>query len=95
MQKKIISLESSTSDKVYKKLINKPKWIKSLIPSGKDYINLKKLTKKNNLHTVCEEARCPNLGECWSKGTLTFMILGDTCTRTVVFVQLKLDSEDQ
>mgnify|MGYP005701308579 FL=1 len=72
-----------------KKLINKPKWIKSLIPSGKDYINLKKLTKQNNLHTVCEEARCPNLGECWSKGTLTFMILGDTCTRSCGFCAVK------
>ena len=70
-------------------MIHKPKWIKSKIPSGKNYINLRKLAKKNNLHTVCEEAKCPNLGECWSKGTLTFMILGDTCTRSCGFCAVK------
>ena len=71
------------------KLNQKPKWIKSKIPKGDNYLNLKKLTKKNNLHTVCEEAKCPNLGECWSAGTLTFMILGDTCTRSCGFCAVK------
>ena len=70
-------------------MINKPKWIKSLIPKGKNYSSLKKLTKENKLHTVCEEAKCPNLGECWGMGTLTFMILGDTCTRSCGFCAVK------
>jgi lipoic acid synthetase len=67
----------------------KPSWIKAKLPSGKNYSHLKNLTKELNLHTVCEEARCPNIGECWSAGTLTFMILGDTCTRSCGFCHVK------
>jgi len=67
----------------------KPSWIKAKLPSGKNYSRLKNLTKELNLHTVCEEARCPNIGECWSAGTLTFMILGDTCTRSCGFCHVK------
>ncbi|TFG76094.1 MAG: lipoyl synthase, partial [Thermodesulfobacteriales bacterium] len=67
----------------------KPSWIKAKLPSGKNYIHLKNLTKELGLHTVCQEARCPNIGECWSAGTLTFMILGDTCTRSCGFCHVK------
>ncbi|GJM16606.1 MAG: lipoyl synthase [Thermodesulfobacteriota bacterium] len=67
----------------------KPSWIKAKLPSGKNYTHLKNLTKELNLHTVCQEARCPNIGECWSAGTLTFMILGDTCTRSCGFCHVK------
>lgn len=67
----------------------KPSWIKAKLPSGKNYSHLKNLTKELGLHTVCQEARCPNIGECWSAGTLTFMILGDTCTRSCGFCHVK------
>ena len=65
--------------------LGKPGWIKAKLPSGKNYTHLKNLTRELNLHTVCQEARCPNIGECWGAGTLTFMILGDTCTRSCGF----------
>tara|TARA_B100001029_G_C15057679_1_gene455721 strand:- start:318 stop:1250 length:933 start_codon:yes stop_codon:yes gene_type:complete len=70
-------------------LENKPKWIKTKIPMGNNFKKLKKIVSKNTLHTVCEEANCPNLAECWSLGTLTFMILGDTCTRSCGFCAVK------
>jgi lipoic acid synthetase len=69
--------------------IGKPSWIKAKLPSGENYTHLKNLTKELSLHTVCQEARCPNIGECWSAGTLTFMILGDTCTRSCGFCHVK------
>ena len=59
----------------------KPSWLKVKAPGGENYVRLKALMKELDLHTVCEEARCPNVGECWQHGTATFMILGDTCTR--------------
>jgi len=59
----------------------KPGWLKVRAPGGPNYIRLKSLMRAQNLHTVCEEARCPNIGECWDDGTATFMILGDVCTR--------------
>lgn len=69
-----------------KKPLPKPKWMKESIPGGAKYTQIKKKLRELNLHTVCEEARCPNMGECWSGGetgtaTATIMILGDTCTR--------------
>lgn len=63
----------------------KPPWIRMKIPSGALYTRLRGILNQKNLHTVCESARCPNLGECWSAGTATFMILGNTCTRTCGF----------
>jgi len=59
----------------------KPAWLKVRAPGGPNYVRLKHLMRDLNLHTVCEEARCPNVGECWEHGTATFMILGDVCTR--------------
>jgi len=59
----------------------KPAWLKVRAPGGANYIRLKRLLHDANLHTVCEEAHCPNIGECWEDATATFMILGDVCTR--------------
>ncbi|NBW66757.1 lipoyl synthase, partial [bacterium] len=59
----------------------KPSWLKVKAPGGKSYLHLKNMMKELDLHTVCEEAHCPNIGECWDHGTATFMILGDVCTR--------------
>ncbi len=59
----------------------KPEWIKVRIPSGSEYQKLKEISSTLKLATVCEEAKCPNIGECWSGGTATFMVMGDTCTR--------------
>jgi len=59
----------------------KPEWLKVRVPGGARYARLKETFRRLDLHTVCEEARCPNVGECWAEGTATLMILGDTCTR--------------
>ena len=59
----------------------KPGWLKVRAPGGPNYLRLRRLIREWNLHTVCEEARCPNIGECWEDATATFMILGDVCTR--------------
>jgi lipoic acid synthetase len=67
----------------------KPEWLKARVPGGENYSRLKTLIDKSRLHTVCEEARCPNMGECWNSGTATFMILGDTCTRSCGFCAVK------
>ena len=58
-----------------------PRWIRTRVPGGPQYIRLKETLRGFNLHTVCQEAQCPNLGECWSHGTATFILLGDVCTR--------------
>ncbi|MEK7404614.1 MAG: lipoyl synthase [Acidobacteriota bacterium] len=63
----------------------RPLWLKTRLPGGPNYLRLKALVKELRLHTVCEEARCPNIGECWGAGTLTFMILGRVCTRNCGF----------
>ena len=59
----------------------KPSWLKVRSPGGPNYLRLEKMMRSEGLHTVCEEAGCPNIGECWEAGTATFMILGDVCTR--------------
>ncbi|HXU88408.1 MAG TPA: lipoyl synthase, partial [Methylomirabilota bacterium] len=61
--------------------VRKPAWLKVRAPGGPNYMRLKMLMRTANLHSVCEEARCPNIGECWEDATATFMILGDICTR--------------
>ena len=58
-----------------------PDWLKVKIPGGENYLRIQKMLRTSNLHTVCEEAKCPNIGGCWDRGTATFMILGDICTR--------------
>jgi lipoic acid synthetase len=67
----------------------KPPWFKVPPPGGERYLELNKLIRDENLHTVCQEAACPNVGECWERGTATFMILGDTCTRRCGFCNVK------
>src|SRR5256884_470019 len=69
-------IQSPTAD-----IGRKPEWLKVRAPGGPNYIRLKRLLREWNLHTVCEQARCPNVGECWEDSTATFMILGDVCTR--------------
>ncbi len=66
-----------------------PPWLKVRFPTSGPYYDLRELMREQALHTVCEEARCPNIGECWSRGTATFMILGDTCTRSCGFCAVK------
>src|SRR5436309_14576750 len=63
----------------------KPSWLKVKAPGGPNYMRLKHLMRELDLHSVCEEARCPNVGECWEHGTATFMILGDVCTRNCAY----------
>ena len=63
----------------------KPRWLKARFPAGERFSEIKSLLRENELHTVCEEARCPNIGECFNAGTATFMILGDICTRACGF----------
>ncbi len=65
--------------------IRRPEWLKVRLPSGENYEELKTLMRSKALHTVCEEARCPNIGECWGHRTATFMILGSVCTRSCHF----------
>jgi lipoyl synthase len=67
----------------------RPEWLKARVPGGESFSRLKGIVSDHKLHTVCEEARCPNMGECWNHGTATFMILGDVCTRSCGFCAVK------
>ena len=67
----------------------KPEWLRARVPGGEGYERLKKIIDEHRLHTVCQEASCPNMGECWGRGTATIMILGDTCTRACGFCNVK------
>jgi lipoic acid synthetase len=69
--------------------VRKPKWLRRRLPQGPVYESVKKMIAANNLHTVCQEAKCPNLWECFSKHAATFMILGDRCTRNCKFCGVK------
>jgi lipoic acid synthetase len=66
----------------------KPAWLKMKMPGGEGYFALKQMVSEKRLHTVCESAKCPNIGECWSAGTATLMILGDVCTRSCGFCHI-------
>jgi lipoic acid synthetase len=68
----------------------RPEWLKVKLPTGKNYKDVFNLMRDSKLNTVCEEAKCPNLGECWNARTATFMILGDTCTRSCGFCNIKV-----
>lgn len=63
----------------------KPNWLKIELPTGENYTRVKRIVKEHKLHTICEDGRCPNMGECWGAGTATFMILGNVCTRSCSF----------
>ena len=70
----------------------KPEWLKVRLPSGESYEHVREEVRRLELHTVCQEAMCPNIGECWGAGTATIMILGDTCTRGCHFCNVKTGS---
>ncbi len=69
--------------------LRRPSWIKVRAPSGETYEQLQALMRRKSLHTVCEEAACPNMGECWGSGTATFLMLGNVCTRTCGFCDIQ------
>ena len=91
--KKIAGVKETSAEKVARipikiipqPIMRKPEWIRMKMPNSKRYQDIKQALRNNNLHTVCEEASCPNIGECFSAGTATFMILGDICTRRCPF----------
>ncbi len=82
----IIATEAIQSDNRPKR---RPEWLKVRAPQGQTYDELKRLMRVKTLHTVCEEALCPNIGECWGRGTATFLMMGDVCTRSCVFCDIK------
>jgi lipoic acid synthetase len=67
----------------------KPAWLRARLPGGPGYLATRRLVEENRLHTVCQSAQCPNLGECWSRGTATLMILGNICTRSCTFCAIE------
>ena len=66
-----------------------PEWLKVKAPGSAGYLELRQIVRSEGLNTVCEEAHCPNIGECWDRGTATFMVLGDTCTRACSYCAVK------
>ncbi len=82
-------LELPITEPLRAERVPRPDWLKVKIPTGETFHHLKQLMRIKSLHTVCEEARCPNMAECWNAGTATFMILGDTCTRSCGFCAVK------
>ncbi|MBP6977565.1 MAG: lipoyl synthase [Bacteroidales bacterium] len=68
---------------------HKPPWLKIKIPAGKQYVRVKDIVHQHKLHTICESGHCPNIADCWGRGTATFMILGDICTRSCKFCNVK------
>lgn len=73
----------------------RPDWLRVKLPSGEKFKEVSETIRNHNLNTVCSEARCPNVGECWGAGTATFMILGDVCTRSCSFCAVKTGRPDQ
>ena len=67
----------------------KPDWLKTKIPIGKQYLGVREIVEKNKLHTICTSGHCPNIADCWGRGTATLMILGDICTRACKFCNVK------
>jgi len=74
---------------------NKPNWLRVKLPTGKEYLKVRKTVEDNNLHTICQSGNCPNMGECWGAGTATFMILGNTCTRSCSFCSVSTGKGDE
>ncbi len=70
-------------------ILRKPHWLKSKIPTGKEYRLVREIVEENKLHTICTSGHCPNMDECWGRGTATLMILGDICTRSCGFCNVK------
>jgi lipoic acid synthetase len=81
MSTPLVQLRKKSDSQALDRFAPKPSWLKVRAPGGETYARLKTTLRKLDLHTVCEEARCPNVGECWGSGTMTMMVLGDVCTR--------------
>ena len=81
-------------DAKWKERPQKPSWLRVKLQTGESYANIRKMTEGLRLNTVCQEARCPNIFECWSEGTATFMVMGDTCTRACGFCAVKTGRPD-
>jgi lipoic acid synthetase len=79
----VIELNAINSEEKIR--IKKPEWLKVKLPTGENYLKVRKLVDQYKLHTICESGNCPNMGECWGAGTATFMILGNVCTRSCSF----------
>jgi lipoyl synthase len=75
--------------------VKKPDWLRVKLPIGESYKHVRNLVDKNKLHTICESGNCPNMGECWGAGTATFMILGNTCTRSCGFCAVATGKPDE
>lgn len=73
-------------------MTRKPEWLKISLPQGKQYLDVKEIIARKGLHTICVSGKCPNLSECWGRGTASFMILGDICTRACRFCNVKTGS---
>ncbi|MEC8255407.1 MAG: lipoyl synthase, partial [SAR324 cluster bacterium] len=84
------TLEKQNFRKRHDRLL-KPSWLKVRFPSGERFHWIESQARKLALSTVCEEARCPNIGECWNSGTATFMVMSDTCTRGCRFCSVKTE----
>ena len=87
-----VFINMKKSKPFYTSIRKHPDWLKTSLPKGASYFRLKTLVDKHGLNTVCESASCPNVGSCWSAGTLTFMILGETCTRSCQFCDVPTGS---
>ena len=85
----INKIDAFSEIEVKKRPMRRPPWLKIGSPRGEKYESLRSLMRSKQLNTVCEEARCPNIGECWGQGTATFLILGDICTRKCGFCDIK------
>lgn len=70
-------------------ILRKPEWLKIKVPSGKEYLTVREIVEEHKLHTICTSGHCPNMHECWGRGTATLMILGDICTRACGFCNVK------
>ena len=70
-------------------LLRKPEWLKTKVPAGKTYLSVREIVETHKLHTICTSGHCPNMHECWGRGTATLMILGDICTRSCGFCNVK------
>ena len=70
-------------------ILRKPDWLKIKVPSGKEYLSVREIVEEHKLHTICTSGHCPNMHECWGRGTATLMILGDICTRACGFCNVK------
>ena len=90
-QRKFKELSESINDSPGKR----PEWLKVRLPPGQNYQDVLDLMRRSKLNTVCEEAKCPNLAECWNNRTATFMILGDTCTRSCGFCNVKVGTPNE